>query len=129
MFSSPLGPVGGVLFMLGTGCASTTEGAGALSRSAELNRIARPAVAASRGHANVVAGSVLHRAAYVRAVLQSNPSVESARHGIRAALARAGQTGTFEDPMVELGLAPLSIGSSRAPLGYEVGISQKLPWV
>jgi len=27
-----------------------------------------------------------------------------------------------------LGVAPLSIGSSRAPLGYEVGISQRLPW-
>jgi outer membrane protein TolC len=30
--------------------------------------------------------------------------------------------------MVDLGIAPLSIGSSKAPLGYEVGISQKLPW-
>lgn len=30
--------------------------------------------------------------------------------------------------MVDLGLAPLSIGSSNARVGYEVGISQKLPW-
>jgi cobalt-zinc-cadmium efflux system outer membrane protein len=73
-------------------------------------------------------GAVLDRAAFVRAVLRANPSIESARQGWRAALARVRQAGPFEDPMVELGVAPLSIGSSRASLGYELGISQKLPW-
>lgn len=72
--------------------------------------------------------SVLDRRAYVRAVLERNPSIESARQGWRAALSRVSQSGTFEDPMVDLGIAPLSIGSSKAPLGYELGISQKLPW-
>jgi outer membrane protein TolC len=43
-------------------------------------------------------------------------------------LARVRQAGAFEDPVVDLGLAPLSIGSSNARVGYEVGISQKLPW-
>jgi outer membrane protein, heavy metal efflux system len=128
MVSSPSGPVCAVLFILGTACASTTEGAAALSPSVELNRASDQATLASRGHLNVIAGSVLDRAAYVRAVLRSNPSVESARQGFRAALARTRQVGTFEDPMVELGLAPLSLGSSKAPFGYEVGISQKLPW-
>ncbi|HEX7672283.1 MAG TPA: TolC family protein, partial [Polyangiaceae bacterium] len=73
-------------------------------------------------------GAVLERATFVRAVLRANPSIEAARQGWRAALARVRQAGAFEDPMVDLGVAPLSIGSSKASLGYEVGISQKLPW-
>jgi outer membrane protein TolC len=64
----------------------------------------------------------------VLAVLERNPTIESARQGWRAALSRVKQSGTFEDPMVDLGVAPLSIGSSKAPFGYEVGISQRLPW-
>jgi outer membrane protein, heavy metal efflux system len=121
-------PVCAILFALGTACASTTEGAPPLSPSAELIRTSDPGMGVSPVHRNVFAGSVLHRAAYVRAVLRSNPSVESARQSFRAALARAAQAGTFEDPMVELGIAPLSVGSSKAPFGYEVGVSQKLPW-
>jgi outer membrane protein TolC len=73
-------------------------------------------------------GSVLDRATFVRAVLRQNPSIESARQGWRAALARVHVAGAFEDPMVDLGLAPLSIGSSTARLGVEVAVSQKLPW-
>jgi outer membrane protein TolC len=64
----------------------------------------------------------------VKAVLARNPNIESARQAWRGALARVEQTDTFEDPMVDFGLAPLSIGSSQASFGYEVGISQKLPW-
>jgi outer membrane protein TolC len=30
--------------------------------------------------------------------------------------------------MLDVGLAPLSVASAKAPLGYELGISQKLPW-
>ncbi|HKP56077.1 MAG TPA: TolC family protein [Polyangiales bacterium] len=68
------------------------------------------------------------RDAYVRAVLAANPAVESARQGWRAALARARQAGAFEDPMLEFSMAPLSIGSSHARFGYEIGIQQELPW-
>jgi outer membrane protein TolC len=71
---------------------------------------------------------VLERAAFVRAVLERNPSVESARSGVRAAAARARQAGAFEDPMLDVGIAPLSIGASKVPFGYEVALSQKLPW-
>jgi outer membrane protein TolC len=71
---------------------------------------------------------VLERSAYVRAVLQRNPSLESARQGWRAALARVGQAGVLDDPMLDLGVAPLSIGSAKAPFGYEVALSQRLPW-
>ncbi len=70
----------------------------------------------------------LERAAFVRAVLARNPSIESARQGWRAALARVRQAGSFEAPMVELELAPLSLASSRAPLGYQLAVSQTLPW-
>src|SRR6478609_5241507 len=73
-------------------------------------------------------GEILEREAFVRAVLARNPSIESARQGWRAALARVRQSGAFSDPMVELQLAPLSLSSSKAPLGYEVMVSQAFPW-
>ena len=69
----------------------------------------------------------LSRAALARAVLDRNPSVESARQAWRAALARYRQAGAYEDPMLELGAAPLSFASSDAPIGYEIGISQRIP--
>ena len=72
--------------------------------------------------------AVLDRRGYLQAVLARNPSLESARQGFRAAQARIKQSGSFEDPMLELGMAPLSIGSSKTSFGYEVGISQRLPW-
>ena len=75
----------------------------------------------------LAAGDILARDAYVRAVLVINPSIESARQGWRAALARVRQAGTFDDPMIDVSMAPLSIGSN-ARFGYEVGIRQELPW-
>jgi outer membrane protein, heavy metal efflux system len=38
------------------------------------------------------------------------------------------QAGAFDDPMVEASMAPLSLGSSGRRFGFEVGISQALPW-
>jgi cobalt-zinc-cadmium efflux system outer membrane protein len=76
----------------------------------------------------VLAGPVLERAAYVRAVLHRNRSIESARQAWRAAVGRARQTGSFDDPMVTVEIAPLSIGSSRARFGWDAMISQRLPW-
>jgi outer membrane protein, heavy metal efflux system len=73
-------------------------------------------------------GPTLERSAFVRAVLDSNPTLTSARQSWRAALARVRQAGAFEDPMLDVGLAPLSVGSSAAPIGYEIGLSQRLPW-
>jgi outer membrane protein, heavy metal efflux system len=70
----------------------------------------------------------LELAAYVRAVLEANPTIEAARSAERAARARVRRAGAFEDPMIELGAAPLSFASSHGPIGYELGISQKLPW-
>ena len=70
----------------------------------------------------------LDRARFVREVLAANPSVESARQSFRAAAARVRQAGPWSDPMLELGVAPLSLGSRDARLGYEVSVSQELPW-
>jgi cobalt-zinc-cadmium efflux system outer membrane protein len=79
-------------------------------------------------HASAQADRLLARDGFVRAVLAANPSVEAARQGWRAALARVRQAGAFDDPMVDVSAAPLSIGSSHARFGYEVGIRQQLPW-
>ena len=84
--------------------------------------------APEKGASRELAGPVLERATFVRAVLRSNPSIESARQGFAAALARVRQAGVFEDPMLELGLAPLSVARSNVPLGYELQLSQRLPW-
>jgi outer membrane protein TolC len=120
------------------GCAATAGSTVSASLQNEYDRatpaLARaprtPATGSAReaGAAEVASAPVLDRAEYVRAVLRENPSIESARQGWRAAIARVHQAGAFEDPMVDLGIAPLSIGSSKAPLGWEVGVSQKLPW-
>jgi len=112
---------------LGLACAS------AGGASAPPPRSAGSAAIDERPEEHVDVERTLHAAAlderqFVRAVLARNPSLEAARHGVRAAAARVRQAGTFEDPMVDFAIAPLSIGSSEAPFGYEVGISQKLPW-
>jgi len=89
---------------------------------------ARAETPAAASPAELGQSGVLERGAFVREVLRRNPSIEGAKSAWRAALARTEQQGAFEDPMVDLGVAPLSIGSSDARFGYEVGISQKLPW-
>jgi cobalt-zinc-cadmium efflux system outer membrane protein len=76
----------------------------------------------------VLSGPVLERGAYVGAVLHRNRSIESARQAWRAAMGRARQTGALEDPMVNVEVAPLSIGSSSARFGWTAMISQHLPW-
>lgn len=73
-------------------------------------------------------GPVLTRAVFVQAVLDRNPSLESARQAWRAAAARVHQAGAFDDPMVTVDLAPLSIGSSKTRFSWDAMVSQKLPW-
>lgn len=118
------------LFIAVSGCATTAGSSSYAGLHTEFDHSesARQGSSSRAGAELAVAGPVLDRAAYVRAVLHGNPSIESARQGWRAALARVRQAGSFEDPMLDLGLSPLSVGSSKAALGYEVGISQKLPW-
>lgn len=111
------------------GCATTAGSTSYETAKAEYDHSGAPTPRSVPSDTTLgLKASVLDRRAYVRAVLERNPSIESARQGWRAALSRVSQSGTFEDPMVDLGMAPLSIVSSKAPLGYELGISQKLPW-
>ncbi len=115
--------------LLVSGCTTAAGGAAYEVSKADYARSASQASHATADDAAIgLRASALDRRAYVRAVLQRNPTVESARQGWRAAQARVQQSGAFEDPMIDVGVAPLSIGSSKAPLGYEVGISQRLPW-
>jgi outer membrane protein, heavy metal efflux system len=115
------------LFVL-SGCATTAGTAGLatthLAPHPSTSRGPAPGPAAT----DRLRGPVLDRAAYVREVLRSNPSIESARQGWRAAVARVRQAGALDDPMLEVGLSPLSIASSSAPFGYELAIRQRLPW-
>jgi cobalt-zinc-cadmium efflux system outer membrane protein len=76
----------------------------------------------------IAKGPLLERAAFVRAVLHVNPSIESARQAWRAAVARTRQSGVLDDPTVTLDMAPLTLGSSRARFSWDAMISQKLAW-
>ena len=121
--------IGSGLAFVVSGCATTAGSASYESSRADYDRSASQASRPARDDAAIgLKAAALERRAYVRAVLERNPTIESARQGWRAALSRVQQSGTFEDPMIDLGVAPLSIGSSKAPFGYEVGISQRLPW-
>lgn len=95
--------------------------------ASELRRSAPPPASADRP-ARLEALSRLDRAALVRAVLERNPSLESARQAWRAALSEHAQKSALDDPMLEYAFAPLSIGSSEVPFGQTVTLSQKLPW-
>lgn len=79
------------------------------------------------GDERVLGGPTLERGAYVQAVLHRNRTIESARQAWRAATGRVRQTGSLEDPMVTVDVAPLSIGSS-ARFGWDAMVSQHLPW-
>jgi cobalt-zinc-cadmium efflux system outer membrane protein len=109
------------------GCATT--GAGSFdSMRTEVDRAAIVDDRAKADDERALGAPALERAAYVRAVLHRNPSIEAARQGWRAAIARVRQSGSFEDPMVTLEVAPLSIASSTARLGYSATVSQRVPW-
>ncbi len=115
------------LFLLG--CASATGGASSRTSRAAYEPSALPIRAHAAVDPAADAEASRARAPSVRARgARAQPSIEAARQGWRAALARVRQAGSFEDPLLDVGLAPLSIGSSQAPLGYEIGISQRLPW-
>jgi outer membrane protein TolC len=115
----------GLLLTLG-GCASTqTRRYDGLA--SELRRAAPPPGSASE-RLEVDRISRLDRAAFVRAVLERNPNLESARQAWRAALAEHSQESALDDPMLEYSFAPLSIASSDVRFGQVITISQKLPW-
>ncbi len=113
-----------------SGCAATAGSASYESLRVDDASAASPAPeAATHWDASklVSTAGALDRATFVRAVLRRNPSIEASRQSFRAALARVRRAGGLEDPMLDVGFAPLSIGSS-ARFGYEVALTQKLPW-
>lgn len=72
--------------------------------------------------------TTLDRRRLVAAVLERNPSLEVARQAYRAALARYPQASGLDDPMLGLGVAPLSFGSSRVHAAGRVDLSQRVPF-
>jgi cobalt-zinc-cadmium efflux system outer membrane protein len=114
------------LAIFAVSCASVGEPSyDALRSEADHGEIGSRAVAEDDAALN---GPVLERTSFVRAVLHRNPSVEEARLAWRGAVAHIPQSGALDDPMVTIDIAPLSIASSAAPLGYDATISQRLPW-
>jgi cobalt-zinc-cadmium efflux system outer membrane protein len=109
------------------GCATSGQGSYESLRS-EIDRTAFVSPHARAEDDRGLDGPFLERAVFVRAVLQRNPTVDAARSAWRGAVARVRQSGSLEDPTVDLGLAPLSVGASNVPLGYSAAISQRLPW-
>ena len=109
------------------GCA-TTGSASYDSLRSDYARAATPPSEQTEDD-RVIGGPLLERGAFVRAVLHRNPTIESSRQAWRAAIARVRQSGTFDDPMLDVSVAPLSaLPSSSARFGYNVGVSQRLPW-
>lgn len=91
-----------------------------------------PSVRAQPSAAKLVSAAisapVLEPVAYVRAVLSVHPSLAAAQQTFSAAKARARQAGQLHDPMIHASIAPLSVAPSQHRLGFELGISQELPW-
>jgi cobalt-zinc-cadmium efflux system outer membrane protein len=120
--SAPLAIIASTL-----GCATTYGAPSIGAMRAEYAR-AEPTAGARQADERALASPRLDRCAFVAAVLDQNPTVEAARQAWRAALAHARSTGAIADPMVDVAIAPLSIGSTSVPFGISVELSQRLPW-
>jgi outer membrane protein TolC len=70
----------------------------------------------------------LEREPLVRAVLQRNPTLRSARAAWRAALARYPQETSLADPMLGVGLGPRSFAASEVRDAWRADLSQELPF-
>ena len=70
----------------------------------------------------------LEREPLVRAVLQRNPTLRSARAAWRAALARYPQDTALADPMLGMGIGPRSFGAAEVRDGWKTDVSQDLPF-
>ncbi len=72
------------------------------------------------------AESTLALEAVLARVLERNPSLEAARAAWREAKAEARASGVLADPMLDLMVAPRTIGRSDVEAGYRIGITQPL---
>jgi outer membrane protein TolC len=99
------------------------------SRHHEQEDAWRRAAPAQAARDDLFAGqATLDRQTLIAAVLARNPSIDAARWGWRAALARYPQETALEDPMLEYSLAPASVGASGVDTGQRVTLSQALPF-
>jgi outer membrane protein TolC len=125
--------LGSSVWLLG-GCGLRAQGQRYDAMSAELARIREASRESAPGDAGGLsltddaAPERLSRAKLVEAVLARNPSVTSAREAWRAALAAFPQATALDDPMLEYGLAPLSIGASQVDFGQMVQLGQRFSW-
>lgn len=65
------------------------------------------------------------RVSLTLAVLAANPEIAEAEAALKAARAHVDVVGAWDDPMVDLGIAPLSVTSGM--IGWNAQISQELP--
>lgn len=73
-------------------------------------------------------GASLSRPAFVRAVLEQNPTVRSAEFTFRAALAHYPQRVALDDPMLSYGISPRSIRSKTIDDGHKLELRQHFPF-
>ncbi|HUH00779.1 MAG TPA: TolC family protein, partial [Kofleriaceae bacterium] len=96
--------------------------------SADYDRVTYTPHSRDDGDALFAGQEVLELPVLTAIVLQRNPSLEIARQGWRQALAEVPQATSFGDPMLAVGLAPLSIVDPDVKLGVSAEISQPLPY-
>jgi len=70
----------------------------------------------------------LDREALVRAVLQRNPTLRSARAAWRAALARYPQETSLADPMLGVGIGPRSFTTNEVRDSWRADLAQEIPF-
>lgn len=63
----------------------------------------------------------------IRRTLERNPTIAAARSAWSEFRARAKQAGALEDPMLDVMVAPRSIGSASVDPAYRLGLTQTLP--
>src|SRR3954464_1664972 len=91
--------LGSSIALVVSGCVATPGSAfNPLPRPAFDPPLRQPSSSPRDDQALGLKAAALDRPAYVRAVLDRNPTLESARQGWRAALSRVRQSGTLEDP-------------------------------
>lgn len=118
-----------LLSLAAAGCAAGAQSARYDALSRELVLAAPPVGSGEPLRQNPFeAQATLDRAALVRAVLERNPSVETARQAWREALARYPQATALDDPSLGYTMAPGSIASDDVRYGQVVQIGQRLPW-
>jgi outer membrane protein TolC len=95
-----------------------------------LARAERRAETAASAPDPFAGAATLERAALVQAVLERNPTIAAARHAWRAALERAPQEASLDDPMLGFGVAPASFGDTHevSHPGTRVDLSQRFPF-